>query len=67
MTIKNKFNIGDIVYLKTDIEQHPRMVIGINVRPTAIIYVVTFGTIGSDHYEMELSSTRDTLVACGVN
>lgn len=67
MTIKNKFNIGDMVYLKTDPEQHPRMVIGISIKPNGFTYILAFGSNESYHYELEISNTKDTFTVCGIN
>jgi hypothetical protein len=67
MTINNKFNIGEIVYLKTDPDQHPRMVVGMSVRPNVLIYILAFGSNESYHYELEISNTKDTFTVCGMN
>ena len=62
-TINIDFNLGDIVYLRTDPEQNPRMITGIMVRPIGIAYSVTFGANESAHYAIELNSTRDVLLS----
>lgn len=62
MTIDNKYNIGDRVYLVTDKEQHPFMVIEIFVSATAIAYKVVSGTYDYVAHEIELSKERDTLL-----
>jgi hypothetical protein len=61
MVIPNKYNIGDIVYLVTDPDQNERMVIGINIRQGAILYLLAFGPIESFHYEIEISPRIDHL------
>jgi hypothetical protein len=62
MVIENEFNIGDTVYLKTDKDQAKRIVTGINIRPGGtLIYVLTFETRESDHYDFEISETVDVL------
>lgn len=66
MTIKTKFNFGDIVYLKTDPEQYPRMVVGVSVRPTSMTYMLALGSTESFHYEIEISRQRDKYLD-GVN
>lgn len=61
MIIENRFNIGDIVYLKTDNEQRERMVYAIHVYPHSIMYALTKGTETSSHYEMEITAEKDVL------
>lgn len=63
MHINNKFQIGAIVYLKTDIEQLPRIVIGILISGDgALIYKCCQSTDDNWHYEVELSDTVDILL-----
>jgi hypothetical protein len=58
------FSIGQIVYLKTDNEQNPRMVVGINIRPNnQVIYILNHGTDDSGHYDIEISEERDIIKA----
>jgi len=56
-----KFNIGDTVYLKTDIEQYKRIVTGYTVRCESIIYLVTLGEDENSHYDFEMSKKQDIL------
>lgn len=61
---KIDFQIGQPVYLKTDVEQHERMVTGIYLRPNrGITYALTLGTTETVHYAMEISTERDVLKA----
>ena len=62
MLINNKYNIGDTVYLKTDVDQYARMIIAILVYPNGISYEVQYCTTQSTHYEIELSETQDELL-----
>jgi hypothetical protein len=62
MVIDNEYEIGDIVYLKTDTEQNQRLVFSFIVYKNDIIYRLAFGTINSDHYGFELSPTKNILV-----
>jgi hypothetical protein len=55
MLIDNIFEIGDMVYLKTDLEQQPRIVFALEVRKGDIMYRLVCGTEVSDHYDFELS------------
>jgi hypothetical protein len=58
MDIKNSFEIGEILYLKHDIEQLPRMVTGIKINPYDITYEVISGIEVSNHYDFELSKEK---------
>jgi hypothetical protein len=62
--VRCRFNYGQIVYVKTDIAQDPRQIIG--VQGTAdggmLIKLSTDGDI-SWHYECEISDEKDTLLA----
>jgi len=61
MLIENKFELGQTVYLKTDNDQSERMVIGISVRPSGLLYELSFGSVCSWHYEMEISEEKNVL------
>ncbi len=62
MIIKNKFDFGDAVYLVTDNEQNKRLVTGISVYPTGILYRLVSYTTETWHYEFEISVERDMLL-----
>lgn len=58
------FEIGQIVYLKTDKEQHQRMVTAICLRPNRnVMYCLTFGNTESWHYKIEIDNERDIMKA----
>ena len=59
MKVDNKFNIGQIVYLKTDPEQRERLVTAIVIRGYGILYSVSFETDESTHYDFEIASEKD--------
>lgn len=62
MIIDNKYNIGDEVYLKTDIDQHKRLIIGIWITSvSSIIYELAQGVEKSWHTEQEITKEK-TLV-----
>jgi len=63
LNIDNKYDIGQIVYLKTDREQQPRMVLSIMVNKYDLLYELIVGTTTSRHYAFELSETVDVLTA----
>lgn len=59
MFINNKYEIEDIVFLKTDIEQMERMIVEIEVLPNQhLLYKLSCGTQFTTHYECELSKDR---------
>ena len=58
-----EFQIGDVVYLRSDSEQLPRMVTGINIRPVGNSFILTQGVTETWHYAIEISSERDILKA----
>lgn len=62
MVIDTKYNIGDTVYLVTDKDQLPRIVFCYIVYRSEIIYRIATGTTTSDHYDFELSDTKDILI-----
>ena len=53
-----EYNFGDIVYLKTDPEQKPRMVVRIILTPEVNYFVLACGTEESTHHVMEISPDR---------
>lgn len=63
MELNNKFNLGRIVYLRTDTEQLKRMITAIRVMPNNLLeYQLTQGTIVTYHYEIEISGEEDVLM-----
>ena len=51
----NKYEIGQLVYLKTDTEQFQRIVTAITLRETGIIYELSCGEKVSCNYEFEIT------------
>lgn len=60
--IDNLFELGDVVYLKTDREQMPRIVFCIRVYQKEYIYELATGTTTSCHYDFELSREVNVLM-----
>ena len=59
MTHKIEFNIEQVVYLKTDLEQRPRMVTGITLRPhNSVTYELAEGNNSSWHYGIEITKEK---------
>ena len=63
--MRTKFQLGDLVYLKTDYDQLERFITGILYRPSGVIYYVSQSTIESTHFEFEMSSKKDMLLFMG--
>lgn len=59
--MKTKFEIGQIVFLRTDNEQLARIVTRYTVCVTGITYELSFGTTTSWHYDFEISENKDVL------
>lgn len=61
MIVDNKYEIGQTVYLVTDKEQEPRIVHAFKVFRFEVLYCVCFGTMTSEHYDFEISDTKNIL------
>ena len=59
LTIENDFNIKDVVFLKHDIEQHPRMITAIIIQENGIMYECISGMEVSNHYSWELQTQKN--------
>lgn len=59
----NKFEIGDTVYLKTDRDQLARIVYCFIVFRGEVLYKLASGTTISEHYDFELSDTKNLVDA----
>jgi len=62
IVVENKFEFGEVVYLKTDKEQNPRIVYMMKVFQNEILYELACGTIVSSHYEFEISKEANILM-----
>jgi hypothetical protein len=61
--IENKYAYGDIVFLKTDVEQQPRIVTCIIACPAGdILYELSCGTTSSKHYDFEITIEKTVMV-----
>lgn len=48
-------DMGDIVYLRTDPEKQPRLVVSLKVHPSGMVkYKLAFGHHFSKHFEFEM-------------
>lgn len=61
-TIDVLFELGDIVYLKTDSEQLERMITGVCLREKGLIsYEISCGERCGWHYGFEITTEKDVL------
>ena len=58
MEIKTKHSIGDFVYLITDEDQKKRIITGIIIRPSGVIYYVSCGEVETTHYDIEITKDK---------
>tara|TARA_R110000824_G_scaffold201352_1_gene385352 strand:+ start:589 stop:792 length:204 start_codon:yes stop_codon:yes gene_type:complete len=58
------FEIGDYVYLKTDIDQYKRIVTGYTVRDDSekVVYLLSLGEDETSHYTCEISTEIDIML-----
>lgn len=61
MNIFNKWDIGDTVYIKTDIDQIGYMITNFLISSTGVEYGVRYDDRVVYFYDFELSSERDVL------
>ena len=56
--IENYFSIRDMVYLKHDIEQKPRMITAIVMQENGIMYELISGCEVSNHFGFEIQTEK---------
>lgn len=61
MVIDNKFEIGQTVYMKTDIDQSARIIVGIYVYYNCLRYDVSKGEASHYCFDFQLSAEKDVL------
>jgi len=71
MEIKVRFNLGQLVFLKTDNEQLPRIVTEIKLKggdmfSYIILYELSQETSISEHYVSEISEEKDNIIKLGI-
>ena len=62
MNIKTKYDIGDTVYVITDINQYKRIITELRVLSVTIMYYVVLNDTGAIFYDFELSIDRDQII-----
>lgn len=64
LVVDNKHTIGDTVYLVTDIDQLPRLVLAYKIyKEGEIMYELIQGTVTSMHYAFEISIEKTLINA----
>lgn len=63
MVIDNKYDLGDLVYIKTDVDQRARLVTGITLRPFGMVYELSLSENTSNHFDFEMSSEKDFILS----
>lgn len=61
------YTFGDILYLKTDIEQLERILCKVTFYQTGIMYGLACGSVFSEHYDFEVSYKRDMVKGLGID
>jgi hypothetical protein len=56
-----EYNIGDPVYLRTDPDQHMRIITAIVLREGGTMYEVSYGMMANSHSACELSETKNVI------
>ena len=61
MLVDSKYKIGQVVYLKTDVEQKPYIVTRLQLLPGGtVIYFLNSGAVDeSCHYDIEISKEKN--------
>jgi hypothetical protein len=58
ISIKNKFSLGQMVFLVSDTEQCERQVVYIVVYPTGLVYGLGCNGENTEHYDIEISEDK---------
>lgn len=61
MKFQSEFGLGDIVYIKHDPRQLPRMIVAVGFRGGAPLYELACGNDSSNVSEFELSEHEDVV------
>jgi len=61
MVIENDFNLGQQVFLKTDVNQNERLITAIQISPNGLLYRLACGNSDSWHFAFEVSIEKNVL------
>lgn len=59
MVISSEFQLGQTIYIKTDMEQKPYIVTAITIRPGHLTYQVTNSDVQCHFYDFEMSVEKN--------
>jgi len=63
---KSKYTFGDTVYLKTDPDQHQRIVLELKFSQGQVLYLVGQNGFNSECYDFELSAEPNKNLKLGI-
>ena len=66
MRIETKFDIGQVVYLRTDSEQDEYFVTGMVIRPGHVEYLLKANGMEYSAFDFEISKERNQLKSLGI-
>lgn len=66
MKVETKFDIGQIVYYKTDQMQEEYFVTGMKICPGQVIYVLSRNGMEYEAYDFEISKERNRMKELGI-
>ena len=66
MTINNKYQIGETVYLRTDFDQKPYYITQIHIYTGGFSYSLFSNGYDTGAYEFEISNVKDSLLSLGI-
>ncbi|MDB0600318.1 hypothetical protein PL373_13200 [Tenacibaculum maritimum] len=61
------FNIGQVVFLKTDDEQKKHFVTGIKIRQGGVVYSISHNGYEVDVFDFEISVKENVLIKLGID
>lgn len=64
LKIQIDYEVGQTVYLKTDSDQLPRLVVGYSLSPKDLLYRLQYADCDAKcFYDFEISDTKDVVMA----
>jgi len=61
MKVETEYNIEEVVFLKTDKEQLPRIVVGVIIRKGTVLLELVHSVDYTTHYDYEVSKNQNIL------
>lgn len=66
MKIETKYDIGQVVYFRTDEQQEEYFITGIKIDPGQVSYVLSRNGLEVGAYDFEISKERNKLKSLGI-